>query len=71
MEVWTPFCGPVYADVASLAVTKRSTGRVSGSAISHVTVGGSLPLSGSWFRGGVGQVTLKAAVNSSVTVHLT
>lgn len=55
---WAPFCGSVYVDAALLSVTKRSTGKVSGSAVGHVTVGNSLSLSGSWFplrfRDGVG-----------------
>lgn len=73
---WAPFCGSVYADAASLAVTKRSTGKVSGSAVGHMT--GRLPsplgfvvpseVQG-W--GGVDQVTLKADVNSNVTDHPT
>lgn len=74
---WAPFCGSVYADAASLAVTKRSTGK-SVWLCCQPRDRGRLPspfgfVVPSEVRGwgGVDQVTLKAAVNSNVTVRPT
>ena len=74
---WAPFCCSVYADAASLAVTKRSTGK-SVWLCCQPRDRGRLPsplgfVVPSEVRGwgGVDQVTLKAAVNSNVTVRPT